>query len=78
MGELSINMPAEYEIHVQGEIATQRFEGLSITYQPSVTMLRGKLIDQSALLGLLRQLINLGYPVLTVRYIANQATKEAS
>lgn len=78
MIELSIDRPAEYELCVQGELATQRFDGLSVNYQQSVTTLRGKVADQSALLGILRQLINLGYPVLSIRYIANQTTEEAS
>ena len=78
MVELSIDRPAEYELRIQGELATHRFDGLSVTYQYPVTTLKGTVTDQSALLGILRQLINLGYPVLTVRYIANQSTEEAS
>jgi hypothetical protein len=78
MVELSIDRPAEYEVCVQGELAIHRFDGLSVTYQQPVTRLNGTVTDQSALLGILRQLINLGYPVLTVRYIANQSTEEAS
>ncbi|GEM_PF-1716148 len=78
MGELSIDLPAEYEVCVQGELVTHRFDGLSVNYEYPITTLRGTVTDQSALLGILRQLINLGYPVLTVRYIANQSIEEAS
>lgn len=78
MVDLSIDMPAEYELRVQGELATHRFDGLSVVYQQPITTLRGMVTDQSALLGILRQVINLGYPVLSVRYIANQSIEEAS
>ena len=78
MIELSIDRPAEYELRVQGELTTQRFDGLSVKYQYPITTLKGTVQDQSALLGILRQLINLGYPVLSIRYIANQTSEEAS
>lgn len=78
MYDLSVDMPAEYELQVQGELATHRFDGMTIDYQPPVTIIRGMMKDQSALLGILRQLINTGYPLLMVRYIANQTNEEAS
>ena len=78
MVNLRVDMPAEYELQIHGELAQHRFDGLAIYYQGTVTTLRGIIIDQSALLGILRQLINLGYPVLSVRYIANQPIEEAS
>ena len=78
MHDFSVDMPAEYELQVHGELASHRFVGLSISHQPPVTTIRGIVKDQSALLGILRQLINLGYPLLTVRYIANQTAEEAS
>lgn len=73
-----VDMPAEYEIEVQGELASHRFEGLTMSYAHPVTTIRGMIKDQSALLGILRQLINSGYPLLSVRYMANQTIEEAS
>ena len=78
MIELSIDRPAEYEVRVQGELVSHRFDGWSVTYQEPISTAKGRVKDQSALLGILRQLINLGYPVLNVRYIANQSPEEAS
>ena len=78
MHDFRVDMPAEYEVQVQGELASHRFDGSTIHYQYPVTTIRGMMKDQSALLGILRQLINYGYPVLMVRYIANQSAEEAS
>lgn len=78
MHDLSVDMPAEYELQVQGELPSNRFDGLIVRYEYPITTIRGTVKDQSALLGIIRQLINHGYPLLMVRYIANQTAEEAS
>lgn len=78
MHDLSVDMPAEYELRVQGELPSNRFDGLTVCYEHPITTISGTVKDQSALLGIIRQLINHGYPLLTVRYIANHTAEEAS
>ena len=66
---------AEYLITVQGIVGADWADylgGLAIsvnkgTGQPATT-LSGRLIDQAALLGVLNNLYNLGFPILSVDY----------
>lgn len=70
------NGPGIYAIHIAGRVDkswADRLGGLSVAYieegsQP-VTVLKGSLPDQAALLGVLNTLYNLRYPVLFVRYL---------
>jgi hypothetical protein len=59
-----------YEIRVQGHLSPQRFrrfEGLTVSHQPSgATVLTGSFPDQSALLGLLNWLHDLGIVLVAV------------
>jgi hypothetical protein len=76
-----IRHPAEYHIHIQGSLDiswSDRLSGMSVTTTggknlTALTTLRGELIDQSALLGVLNTLHDLGYAVLQVKYIAQSA-----
>jgi len=76
-----ITYPAEYQIHIQGRLDigwSDRLAGMSVTTTGGknlkpLTTLRGELIDQSALLGVLNNLHDLGYAVLQVKYIAQSA-----
>jgi len=62
-----------YEIVVGGYIHESRFEGFTIVKQPDfVTMLRGKLVDQSALYGVLRTINNLGLDLISVNRIPDE------
>lgn len=73
------DQPGIYAIHIAGRLEKSwidRLGGLTIAYiieedegkQP-VTVLKGCLPDQAALLGILNTLYNLRYPVLFVRYL---------
>ena len=60
-----------YEIRVQGHLSPQRlsgFEGLTVSHQPDgEAVLTGPFPDQSALLGLLNWLHDLGVMLISVR-----------
>lgn len=71
--------PGIYTIHIAGRLDKSRLDrlgGLTITSIEEddegnqwVTVLKGCLPDQAALLGVLNTLYNLRYPVLFVRYL---------
>ncbi len=66
-----------YEIEVQGYLDKSRsdwFDGMSIVPQVgregmSITRLTGEVVDQAALLGLLRKLYDLGLTLLSIKRI---------
>jgi hypothetical protein len=64
------NGPVEYELRVKGHLAPRwasRFPGLSLTNEDEGTSLvRGTVVDQAALHGLLQQLRDMGLPLLSV------------
>ena len=59
-----------YQIRIQGHLGsewTDWFEGLSITLEDnSETLLRGLVVDQAALHGLLRKVRDLGLPLIAI------------
>lgn len=56
-----------YEIVIGGYIHDTWFEGFTIIKQPDfTTMLRGQIIDQSALFGVLRTINDLGVELISV------------
>lgn len=69
-----------YDIHIAGRLdkcCVDRLGGLTIASieeedegNPPVTVLKGCLPDQAALLGVLTTLYNLRYPLLLVRYLS--------
>lgn len=65
-----MNMPHIYEIRVAGyltEFWSDWFEGLQISNQPDgETVLRGKIVDQAALLGLLNKIYALNLTLISV------------
>ena len=69
--------PSTYCIVVQGQLDTTYvdwLEGMSVTHthdgrQQPITMLIGELLDQAALIGVLRSLYNLRFPVLFVKWL---------
>lgn len=69
---------AVYEIVVKGHLAPHRlrqFEDLTVTHQPSgETVLVGSFSDQSALLGLLNWLHNLGIALISVKRLEETAS----
>ena len=59
-----------YEIVIRGYIGDTWFEELTVIKQPNfATMLRGQLIDQSALYGVLRKINDLGIELISVNRI---------
>jgi len=73
------DQPGIYVIHIAGRLnksLEDRLGGLTITpiegddeFSQPVTVLKGCLPDQAALLGVLNTLYNLRYPLLLVRYL---------
>jgi hypothetical protein len=64
------NQPQCYEIRIKGYLDVrwaEWFEGLTITLEENGnTLLSGPVVDQAALHGLLRQIRDLGLPLLSV------------
>ena len=62
--------PGQYEIRVSGHLAARWadwFDGMSLTQEPDgTTVLRGAVVDQTALHGLLQKVRDLGLPLLSV------------
>ena len=65
--------PACYEIRIKGHLDNRWanwFEGLTITRADNgETLLRGSVVDQAALHGVLRKVRDLGLPLLSVMRI---------
>ena len=69
--------PAKYQIQIRGKIDidwSNRLAGMSITTRGgknvvTITTLSGELVDQSALLGVLNTLHDLGYELLQVTHL---------
>ena len=63
--------PTDYEIRVKGHLDERRmrwFEGLQISACPNgETLIRGPIIDQAALHGVLNRIRDLGLTLLLVR-----------
>lgn len=76
--------PADYEIIVQGTLDigwSQRMSDMTITItggggQTPKTTLRGNLVDQSALLGVLNTLHDLQYDILLVKHISTDSSND--
>jgi len=63
-----------YEIVIRGYIGDLWFEGFTVVKQPDfATVLRGRLIDQSALYGVLRKINDLGIELISVNRIEEKA-----
>ena len=73
--------PAVYQIRLKGHLGrewTDWFGGLSITLEDNgETLLTGPLVDQAALYGLLRQVRDLGMPLLSVNRVRPGQADEA-
>ena len=77
---LRVAQPATYRIQIQGvldESWADHFGGLTITPPRSVerglpTVLTGQVLDQVMLLGILNRLCDLGLPIRSVEWLAEQ------
>ena len=65
--------PRTYEIRIKGHLDDKWadwFDGLSITREDNgETLLRGLVVDQAALHGVLRKVRDLGMPLLSVTHV---------
>jgi hypothetical protein len=76
---ISVLEPAVYRIRVQGILdknLSDYYRGMTIEHvgdpkQDETTILMGRVVDQSALIGVLNSLYNTGYPILLVEYLAS-------
>jgi hypothetical protein len=63
----------QYEIRVQGHLGPRWaawFDGLSLTTEADgTTVMRGQVVDQAALHGLLQKLRDLGVPLLSLTQV---------
>jgi hypothetical protein len=62
--------PQQYEIVVRGRLSDRygtAFDGLTLRSHAGTTSLRGAIIDQSQLYGLLKRLQDLGIELISVR-----------
>jgi hypothetical protein len=66
----------QYEIRVAGRLAARWsawFDGLTVAAQPDgTTVIRGAVVDQSALHGLLQKLRDVGIPLVSLSQLPNQ------
>jgi hypothetical protein len=76
MGPLAdCSKPVEYEFRVRGRLTSSApwFEGMDITVDegalPPQTILRGSIVDQAALYGLINRIRDLGLTMLSVKRI---------
>jgi hypothetical protein len=63
-----------YEIRLQGRLDPRwsaRFDGMALTTADGVTLLRGHVVDQAALHGLLHQLRDIGLSLVSVTRVDN-------
>ncbi len=74
---VSLLEPAVYRIRIQGILDknwSDYYGGMTIEYEGdpkhnATSLLAGKLADQSALIGVLNSLHDIGYPILSVEYL---------
>jgi hypothetical protein len=74
MDEHRWSTPLVYELRFQGHLDlrwARMFEGLEIAREPGgETLLRGPVLDQAALHGILNRIRDLGVPLLSVRQLS--------
>ena len=68
--EIDPGQPTVYQIRIKGHLSRQWadwFGGLTLTFEENgETLLSGAVIDQAALYGLLKQVRDLGMPLISV------------
>jgi hypothetical protein len=71
--------PVQYEIRVEGHLGTRWaawFDGLTITGESDgITVLRGSVVDQAALHGLLQKVRDIGIPLISVTPVEEPDTE---
>ncbi len=75
-----MNEAGSYEIRLQGHLEARWavwFDGLSLTHEPNgTTVLRGPVVDQAALHGLLTKVRDLGMPLISVAQLDPNSNTE--
>lgn len=82
---LTLDDAAHYRIYAKGRFDSDWLDMLSgvwvickhQTVGKDITILVGEVADQAALMGVLEQLYNLGFPLLLVEYISCNAKRKA-
>ena len=67
--------PADYQIKVKGQLGSQWsdwFEGMTFQYEGAITTMTGKVMDQSALHGLLVKVRDLNLLLISVKRIESE------
>ena len=67
--------PADYQIIVKGQLGSRWsdwFEGMTIEAEGAVTIIKGNVLDQSALHGLLVRIRDLGLPLISVKRVESE------
>ena len=76
-----MDQPGWYEISIRGRLDDRWsawFDGMSIDgSQAGVTVIRGAVVDQAALHGLLARLRDLGTPLISVRLVPGPPEAES-
>jgi hypothetical protein len=75
------NPPLVYEIRIKGHLDRQWtawFEGMTITWTDDETLLTGQVVDQAALYGLLREVRDVGLPLIAVTQIQSGQSDSTS
>jgi hypothetical protein len=70
---------ANYEIHIKGRVSDQLlgvFEGMDATVRSVETVLRGPMLDQAALHGLLDRIQALGLELVEVRQLPDSGDSQ--
>jgi hypothetical protein len=74
--------PVRYEIRVKGHLDTRWaawFDGLALSHgSDGTTVLRGPVVDQAALHGLLSRVRDLGLPLISLIQVDPNAHKETN
>jgi len=69
-----------YEIRIQGHLDsrwTGWFDGLSLTHSSDgTTVIRGPVVDQAALHGLLQKVRDIGLPLVSVTHVGREQANE--
>ena len=72
----------QYEIRVDGHLGTRWaawFDGLAVTSESDgTTVLRGPIVDQAALHGLLQKLRDVGIPLISLRQVPPDKAPEGN
>jgi hypothetical protein len=73
--DFEIVAASRYEIRLRGRVGKStlaRFEGFDSEIEPAETVLRGQIVDQAALHGLLDKIEGLGLELLEVKQVGQR------